>query len=397
LSDDQEEAVCAVRECEYVAIFGAAGTGKSLVRDVISARTRSIVLGPTGMSIASVRNGKTISRFLGGTGSASQLAERFGASGEACRGSTIVIDEVSMVSTDDFVGLDNGLRIALGERDRPFGGLRVVLIGDVYQLEPPDGGGYFFETATFGEMKERGLRVVQLVTQHRQMTGDGSSEDDMMLGKILADARRGQFGTFGANLLAYVGMRNAPSCVMRIVSRRADAAVHNNRRLGMIEGRTFVCGNGTSIKVGARVVFTQNYYGGRLRRDGPLLAANGVVGVVVGLPSPGGLGGPGGESRVLVEVCGRGIVAVEERRLRGKESHPLGLAWALTIHKTQGQTFSEGIVVDGTHVSEAGQAYVAISRVRRLEDLWVTNLLPEDFEIERKLGWKKFVDEHGLQ
>jgi len=387
LSIDQRAAIRAVGEHQYVAIFGAAGTGKSRVRDVISASGCSVVLGPTGMSIASVRSGQTISRFLGGTGSAAQLSANF--AGSVALESTIVIDEVSMVSTDDFVGLDYGIRGVVG-RDVPFGGLRVVLLGDVYQLEPPDGLGYFFETATFAEMERRGLRVVRLVTQHRQTAGPGVDEDADVFRTILGDARRGRFGTTGANLLAYVGCRPAPDGVTRVVARRADAARHNGVQLAKLPGPEFVCGNGTILRVGARVVFTQNYYASGTA--GPLVAPNGAVGRVVGLPSK-----RSDAARVLVAVDDGCTVPVNARRYDGQVSHPLGHAWALTIHKTQGQTLKHGVVVDGTNISEAGQAYVAISRVGRLDDLWVTNLLPEDFEIGRRPSWVAFVEKYGLQ
>lgn len=296
-----------------------------------------------------------------------------------------------MVSMGDFVGLDRGLRTLLGVRDKAFGGLRVVLIGDVYQLKPPDGDGYFFETATFDDLKDGGLVVLSLLTQHRQVGGTGGDEDDWMLRRLLVDARAGRFGTLGANLLAYVGARpTAPWSAVRIVARRADAARHNAVGLARLTGPQYECGNGTVLRVGARVVFTQNYYSPGA--DGALLAPNGAVGDVVGLPSP-----RTSPAIVLVAVDGGGVLGVTPRSLRGKLSHPLGLAWALTIHKTQGQTFPGGVVVDGTCIGEAGQAYVAISRVRRLECLWVTNLLATDFEIPREESWLRFVAEYGLQ
>lgn len=344
MSPDQSLALDAIATHRLVAVFGSAGSGKSWVRDRIPGRT--LVLGPTGMSIVGV--GMTLERF------------------HRCEApppcEVVVVEEISMVSNLEISRLDARLRSLSGQPHETFGGKRVVFVGDVFQLRPADGHGPFFTSASW-----TGVHVVQLTGQHRQ----DSCDDDF--GALLADARRGVIGHRANQVLEWISSRGPPpSDVPRIYSRRAAAERHNRRMQARLTGashRFF----GLPVKVGTRVCFNRNFY------RSETLCANGQCGKVVGVES----------SRAALVRC-------DDDRLVRVDADVLGYGWALTIHRVQGQTLSR-VCVDGGDFHEGGQAYVGISRVRRLDDLWVSHVHAEDFEIGRDDDWTRFSREHGLE
>jgi ATP-dependent DNA helicase PIF1 len=360
-----------------------------------------------------------------GKGTAAELAElvrhRRGAPARwrACK--VLFIDEISMMSADLFDKLDQVGREIRKRAGEPFGGLQVVVSGDFLQLPPVQsvaevgaaGGRKFaFEarawTELFGSEASPG-KVVHFRTIWRQA--------DPIFRALLNEIRLGECGPENESILkARVGVAPpADSHIKptRIFSKRADVATINNEELNKLPGpqqsfkpswtverpasrgqvafplpqdspmvrrampeitRKLDAADKNAqyetpelcLRVGAQVMCIKNM---------PLeLLVNGSRGVVVDL------GGP----VPMVEFMDGGVRAMgqmswdlgELDALPGyhlfRTHVPLRLAWAITTHKSQGTTLDCASVDLGSTVFEAGQAYVAASRVRSLEGLYLT-------------------------
>lgn len=374
LSSDQIRCLSALEKCNHLAVFGKAGTGKTALRQAIAAKYRCVILGPTGASVAGVPGASTVARFMGATrstlGDPGALARNMKVS-PAVQGSILLIDEISMVSAFDFVALNAGLQRCL-RKSAPFGGLRVVLLGDLFQLRPPDvsnTGRLFFETAAYLDLVKDGLRVCELSTQHRQ-------QNDVALQRFLDDARRCSLGAeANALLMGRLNKAKQDSNAVHLFARAKDAAAHNERKLQESVQRiqTFV---GFRHTLGAPVFVTENCY-----KHGRLVYANGAQGTI--------------------EASSKAGLSV---RINGKLHHvaaskgkvPLALGWATTIHKAQGQTLP-AVVVHGGNMFEAGQAYVGVSRATSLEGLATRNLHADDFSQAFPKALRAFAAQHNLK
>ena len=329
------------------AVYGAAGTGKSAVRDRIAQLVPAITLGPTGMCVAGTA-GVTVARFL------RDRHHRIAVGAHH----TVIVEEVAMVGTADFVALDAVLKRRLRSR-RPFGGLRVVLFGDYLQLAGPGVTRPLFTTAPYKALRAAGMVELQLTEQLRQ----AASED--RLAALLADCRAGRLSAASAELLQYTLCRKTPPPgALRLYATRRGAAAWNARMLAQAPG-TAVCCGGVQLKAGSPVTVTENRYVG-----GRLILANGQTGRVVSVTA----------TAATVEVAGTAHVLAAPP--------PVALAHALTVHRAQGQTY-DVVVVVGTNTFLPGQVYTALSRARTLSGLFCIDVLPEHAE----LPWPRAVRE----
>lgn len=361
LSGDQAAVLEEAGKGGHLLVLGPAGTGKTALRNRIADQTGALVLGPTGASVAGRSGAFTIARFM--AMSKKECAVR--------AGGTLIIDEISMVGAHLFVALSVALQRALSCR-RPFGGMRVVLIGDLMQLRPPAGPLMFFQTATYRDLVAAGLLVRQLATQHRQR---GVGDSGCALATFVADARRGKLSAASVALLAGRLSEQQPAGAVHLYACTKAVAKHNARALGRHPGRECKVGS-VALKQGAPVVITRNRY-----VRGKLVLANGDAGVVHAC-----------SARAVVIRVGPALHTL--RPVNGVLD--VALAWAMTVHKAQGRT-CDAVVVHGEGMFEAGQAYVAVSRARTLEGLAVRSLHPDDFAIAQPPALCKFAEEHGLQ
>lgn len=367
LNDGQQEAVRMLKGGVSFLVTGAAGTGKTVVRDVIAAKVPCVVLGPTGMSVADTK-GMTVARYLRATKRTSGHARKLARSmivPPSVPHFTLIIEEATMVGTADWLALDLGLRAHLRSH-KPFGGVRVVLFGDFCQLSGPGVTCPLTATAPFVALEKAGLKVIVLTEQMRQ------APHERAFAALLADCRRGKLDDSSAALLLARSMQSAPPNTLRLYATRREAEVWNAAQLRALRGPEVSVG-GVKLKVGAPVTVTANVYA-----KGKIKLANGARGVVRAL-SP---------LSVTVEVGGRTHVL--------GTPPPLALAYALTIHKAQGQTYDRVVVV-GTRIFTAGQAYTAVSRARSIDGVYCVDLLPEHFEHALDPRVARFVDQHGLR
>ena len=434
LSAEQEALFRLIEDTrEHVFVTGRAGTGKSTLLQHLAWNTQKqvAVCAPTGVAALNVE-GQTIHslfRLPIGLIGASELEQ-----GDATRRilnaiDTLVIDEISMVNADLMDAVDRALRQARGRRSEPFGGVQIVMFGDPFQLAPVPPRGdelryirdhyrsfWFFDARVwagtedaaaldgFGDFDLRApLHVRELVDIHRQA--------DPAFKGMLNAVRHGQVTAEIAGILNDAGARRPPEPgegevpIITLATRNDIVNTINRRHLDALPGRTQTAraeisgdfGRGDAahpadaeltLKVGAQVMFLRNDTAGF---GEPPRWVNGTIGTVVRIAG----------GTVRVEVDGQDVdvePAVWERfryaynpvsRALTREiiaeftQFPLRLAWAVTIHKSQGKTYDRAIIDLGSGAFAPGQTYVALSRLTSLDGLYLSRpLRPSDIRVD---------------
>ena len=388
-------------------LTGKAGTGKTtfLKAVVEKSRKRSIVVAPTGVAAINA-GGMTIHSFfqlpLSPFVPEAQIKSKFDFGREKRKIISsidlLIIDEISMVRADLLDAIDSVLR-RYRDRYQPFGGVQLLMIGDLAQLTPvvtPEDERllkpyydtpYFFGSKALAQTE---YVTIQLEKVYRQ-------QDDTFI-SILNHIRDGKPT---AEDLALLNSRVMPTLsrseesYIRLTTHNNLANNYNDNELRKLPSRSFLfhaeiegtfpeysypTGETLELKVGAQVMFVKNdptaerhYYNGRI----------GHVTYV-------------DDHRILV-LCEGDSNAIEVEPLEWENTrytlnpetreietdvqgvfkqYPLRLAWAITIHKSQGLTFDHAII-DANQSFAPGQVYVALSRCRTLEGLALAQPLQE--------------------
>ena len=416
---------------EHVFITGRAGTGKSTLLQYFAWSTRKqiAICAPTGVAALNVEGQTIHSLFRLPIGLiADQDLEQSDATRRILNAiDTLVIDEVSMVNADLMDAIDRSLRQARAHRTEPFGGVQVIMFGDPYQLAPVPPRGdelryirdhyrsfWFFDAKVWAGSSEGDgaldlgrhgaqLHIRELVQIHRQ-SDDGFKAmlNAVRFGRVTADI---------AGVLNDTGARTPPdpdpgeAPIITLATRNDIVNTINRRHLDALPGRAQTAvaeingdfGRGESaypadvelkLKVGAQVMFLRNDVG---MQGEPPRWVNGTIGTVVRIL---------GDS-VRVEIDGDEVdvePAVWERfryaynpgsKTLSREvvaeftQFPLRLAWAVTIHKSQGKTYEQAIIDLGSGAFAPGQTYVALSRLTSLEGLYLSRpLRPSDIRVD---------------
>jgi hypothetical protein len=315
---------------------------------------------------------------------------------EHARGTNVlIIDEVSMLSRDTLSMVDVVLR-EVRQRDMPFGGMQVVLVGDFFQLPPvvrrsesqPDSDDGPRAPFAFTSIAWDALNpiVCYLHEQHRQ--------SDEPFSRLLTSLRKADLDESIHDTLTSraVSLEDIPADVPRLYSHNANVDRLNDDRLTTLHGKehTYVMFSRGAphlienlkrgclspealvLKEGAKVMFTKNDPAGAY--------VNGTLGVVESFTS-------GGAPVVRTSHGKRIEVEATEWKLEdgGKtlariSQLPLRLAWAITVHKSQGMTL-DAAAVDLSQAFEFGQGYVALSRVRSLDGLYLLGYNQRSLEV----------------
>jgi len=287
----------------------------------------------------------------------------------------LIIDEVSMLSGNVLSMVDAVCR-EVRQSDRAFGGMQVVLVGDFFQLPPITRRGaqvsFAFESDAWRALNPL---VCYLTEQHRQ--------DDPVLLSVLSAIRE---GSWDESHVSHILRRETEGTdlgeeVPRLYTHNEDVDRINEEQLSRLKGasRTFrmeesgspvliealkrgcLSPESLTLKEGALVMCTKN--------NQALGFANGTLGSVVRFEA--GSGYPLIETRDgrLITVPPMEWAVEENGKVKAKVTQvPLRLAWAITIHKSQGMSLDEA-AMDLSRIFEHGQGYVALSRVRALSGL----------------------------
>lgn len=393
-----------------VFLTGKAGTGKTtFLRDFCS-RTdkRTVVLAPTGIAAINA-HGSTLHSFFqlpfgpyipGTTPTARDRGFKFSERKRRLIRSLdlVVIDEVSMVRADLLDSIDAVLR-SFRDRTRPFGGVQLLLIGDLQQLAPvakPEEWAtlqpyydtqYFFSSLA---LKEAGYITVELQTVYRQ--------SDEKFVDLLNRVRNNQADV---DVLKQLNARYHPNFkpavgdgYIRLVTHNRQADTINQHEMDALGSQehtyiaevrdefpalSFPTAQELTLKVGAQVMFVKNDSSIEKRYF------NGMLGTVVSmtenavnvLPHDGG-------TMIFVTpelwentryTLNESTKEIEEEQLGTFTQMPLKPAWAITVHKSQGLTF-ERAIIDVQYSFTHGQTYVALSRCRSLEGIVLSTPIP---------------------
>lgn len=382
---------------EHTFVTGRAGTGKSTLLQVFrnTTKKRVVVLAPTGIAALNVR-GQTIHSFFGFPPrllNRSEIEKRRNYR-VYCNIDMIIIDEISMVRADIMDNINIFLQLNRSNA-APFGGVQMVFFGDLFQLPPvvstpfereyfntTYSSPYFFSAHIMSHVE---LRMVELLTVYRQ--------EERTFISLLDNIRTNDidYEDFMTINERHVSLPEDDDYYITLCSRNDIANRINEHELKVLTGvavefqasivgefnpQLFPTDFSLSLRIGAQVMFVRN--------DVNKQYVNGTIGKVHDLT----------QDRIIVSVLDEGgygfkLIEVEKAeweiiryeadvekpqsiatKIVGTfKQYPLKLAWAITIHKSQGKTFDRVIIDMGGGAFESGQTYVALSRCRTMQGI----------------------------
>lgn len=407
---------------ENVFITGAAGTGKShvvkyIIQELKRRKSKFAVCAPTGVAAVNV-GGSTLNAFFGiglGNGSLSALTKKVTKNKQAVeridQTDTLLIDECSMLSDELLEKLDavaRAVRNGGQNQDMPFGGMRIVMVGDFFQLPPiyrteygdadQEWRPFCFDSPVWADLglDENKIELREVLRQG----GEARFVDFLNLVRI-GQVEESIIRDFNAKCLVSPSRPLPDDGIIptRLYVLNRDVDNVNEARLAELKGKEIVCtasnewreimptGTPASIKkgmkdsiekempeevrlkVGAQVMLTRN-------KDLDRNLVNGSRGIVERYVKDN----DGDQIPIVRFDTGtvEKIAKVEAVRYNPdggqgclvRKQIPLKLAWAVTVHKSQGTTLTRAML-DLSSAFEYGQVYVALSRVRSLDGLWL--------------------------
>ncbi len=397
-------------------VSGKAGTGKSTLLQIFrnTSQKKIAVVAPTGVAALNVR-GQTIHSFF-------KIPPRILSASDIKKVpnrsvyknlEVLVIDEISMVRADLMDTIDTFLRINR-ERQEPFGGVRIVLFGDLFQLPPVISSPfekeyinkiyespYFFSSERFQRLYQD-LEFIELQTVYRQHEGFFISILDQVRTNQLTDE-----AYLALNERVTLTDEELPDGAITLCTINAIADKINHSRLeeiqsearnykaavtGLFDPKIYPTDLMLKLKVGAQVM--------TLRNDQERRFVNGSIGKILHMQ----------EDSIELEIFRPRDTSLHvsihketwemikyqwhatEKKISTEiigtfTQLPVKLSWATTIHKSQGKTFDKVIIDLGRGAFEYGQTYVALSRCTSLEGIYLKkSLTPRDFMADPRVA-----------
>lgn len=309
----------------------------------------------------------------------------------------LVIDEISMVRADLLDAIDTLLRHFRFRPAEPFGGVQMIYIGDMYQLSPvvPDEewqllsqfykSPYFFDSLAIQQQPpvyielDRIFRQTneQFIAMLNEVRNDQLSDESFQLlnKRYIPEFRPG-------NEEGYITLTTHNAKADRInreeLSKiKTDACYFDAKVQGDFPEKSYPNDPSLELKKGARVMFIAN------DTETPRRYYNGKIGVIADIDDEQIWVDCEDDTSIEVKLetwenvrytINKETNQIEEEKLGTYTQYPLRLAWAITIHKSQGLTF-EKVVIDAAAAFASGQVYVALSRCRSLEGIVLSSLI----------------------
>jgi hypothetical protein len=413
---------------ENVFLTGYAGTGKSYILNKLKEKFKKklTITSTTGIAAVNVK-GQTLHSWAGVglcKNPVYKVVEKIRTRPsvlkqiQSCK--ILAVDEISMLSMETFEYIDEVLKI-IRESVEPFGGIQVLFIGDFYQLPPVEGFNneteenslfgdefiipkryYCFESHLWDDLR---LKNVVLKQNYRQ--------NEAKFIKALSDMRINRLDDEDITLLSTreTNIDTFETDMLHIFSTNNEANRYNLSKFNMIDEPVKIFEATDGIYRGTKPVFfgfteRENYileiFGKNCRADKKITLKLGAkVMLLINLDFNKGLinGSCGkilsfNENSITVKFD-NGVCAdipqhkfeyyYQDKLAAERTQYPLRLAYGITIHKSQGMTLDK-LVVDCSRIFEKGQAYVAMSRVKTLDGLYLRGFSPEKVMVEEKVS-----------